>query len=63
MKKKVERKYMGIANNTKKPNNETHSTYLLRIPKSTYKKIKIKVAMEDTNIGSFLNSIIRKHVN
>ena len=54
---------MGIANNTKKPNNETHSTYLLRIPKSTYKKIKIKVAMEDTNIGSFLDSIIRKHVN
>ena len=48
----------------KKSNNETqYSTYLLKIPKTTYKKIKIKVAMEDTNIGNFLNSIIRKHVN
>ena len=47
----------------KKSNSETHSTYLLKIPKATYRKIKIKVATEDTNIGSFLNSIIRKHVN
>ena len=45
----------------KKSNSETQA-YLLKIPKTTYKKIKIKVAREDTNIGNFLNSIIRKHI-